>query len=71
MPRLRRVTVATRRVSVRYTETNTRQLCRRLMDELLTDDMLRRGFRISSARPIWNDLRTEPLYYEYDVTALV
>jgi len=71
MPRLRRAIVATRRVSVRYTETNTRQLCRRLMEELLTDDMLQRGFRISSARPIWNDLGTEPLYYEYNVTALI
>jgi len=71
MARLRRRTILTRRVSVRYTETNTRALCRRIMDDMLTPDMIQRGFRVSHAQPIYDDLGTELLGYKYDVTALI
>ena len=87
MSRLRRRTIATRRVSVRYTETHTRTLCKRSLEEIMVSDMTKmflekgitltpedieqRGFKVSTSRPIWNDLRTEPMYYEYDVTALI
>ena len=71
MPRLRRRVVATRKVAVRHTETPTRTLCKRTMDEMLSDEMLKRGFRVSTSRPVWNDLETEVLYWEYDITALI
>lgn len=87
MARLQRRTIATRRVNVRYTETHTRTLSKRALEELLHNDMTRlyaekgiiltaedleqRGFRVSSSRTIWNDLETSPMYYEYDVTALI
>jgi hypothetical protein len=38
---------------------------------LTPEDIEQRGFKVSTSRPIWNDLRTEPMYYEYDVTALI
>ena len=39
MSRLRRRTIATRRVSVRYTETHTRTLCKRSLEEMMVSDM--------------------------------
>jgi len=87
MTRLHRRTIATRRVNVRYTETHTRTLSKRALQEMLEkdmtrmfaekgiiltpDDIERRGFRVSSSRTIYNDLETTPMYYEYDLTALI
>jgi hypothetical protein len=41
------------------------------MDDMLTPDMIQRGFRVSHAQPIYDDLGTELLGYKYDVTALI
>ena len=87
MTRLHRRTIATRRVNVRYTETHTRTLSKRALQEMLEKDMTRmfaekgiiltpddieqRGFKVSSSRTIYNDLETTPMYYEYDLTALI
>ena len=71
MARLRRVVVATRKLAIRYTETNTRAKCRQFMDEMLTDDMVKRGFKISASRKVYDDLDCEIYYYTYDITALI
>ncbi len=87
MTRLHRRTIATRRVNVRYTETHTRTLSKRALQEmhekdmtrmfaekgiiLTPDDIEQRGFKVSSSRTIYNDLETTPMYYEYDLTALI
>jgi len=71
MARLRRVVVATRKLAIRYNENNTRAKCKRFMEEMLTEEMVERGFKVSASRPVWNDLRTEVTHYKYDITALL
>lgn len=71
MARLRRQVVATRRIAVRYTETPTRILCRQVAAEMLTEEMIERGFKVSPSRPVWNDDESEVTHWEYDITALI
>ena len=87
MARLRRRTIATYRMATRYTETPTRKLCHRAIEEsahriirrafsehgitLSAADIDERGIKLSTSRPIWNDLSTEVTHWEYDITALV
>lgn len=71
MARLRRVVVTSRRVSVRYVETTTRKSTREIMRDMLTEDMIARGFRLSAATPVYDMSGTILLGYRYDVTALI
>lgn len=83
MPRLRRRVVSTRRVSVRFVETQTRQQARQAMEEYLSAELERNGlrltpeqiaarsFRIGPAEPVYDFGDTTLLGYRYDITALV
>jgi hypothetical protein len=85
MARIRRVVVATHRVSIRHTETPTRQKSKRCLtemrDSILTrafaeagitltpEDIEARGFRLSAAREVCYG--HEVIAYEFDITARV
>ena len=85
MARIRRVVVATHRVSIRHTETPTRQKSKRCLtemrDSILTRafakagitltpaDIEARGFRLSAAREVCHG--HEVIAYEFDITARV
>ena len=85
MARIRRVVVATHRVSIRHTETPTRQKSRQCLtemrDSILTrafagagitltpEDIEARGFRLSAAREVCYG--HEVIAYEFDITARV
>jgi hypothetical protein len=85
MARIRRVVVATHRVSIRHTETPTRATTKKslqeMRDSILTrafakqgiiltpEDIEARGFRLSTAREYCHG--HEVIGYEYDITARV
>ena len=85
MARIRRVVVATHRVSIRHTETPTRQKSKQCLtemrDSILTRafaeagialtpaDIEERGFRLSTAREVCHG--HEVIAYEFDITARV
>lgn len=41
------------------------------MHDMLTEDMIARGFRVSSAAPVHDTTGTILLGYRYDITALI
>lgn len=69
MARLRRKPVRTIRVSIRHTDTPTREKCRRVAQALITPELAERGFRLSSSREVCHG--HEVIAYEYDITALI
>lgn len=85
MARIRRVVIGTYRVSIRHTETPTRQKSKRALTEmrdsiitrafseagiaLTREDIEERGFRLSTAREVCHG--HEVIAYEYDITARV
>jgi hypothetical protein len=85
MARIRRVVVATYRVSIRHTDTPTRQKSRQALQDmrdsivtrafakrgiaLTPADIEERGFRLSAAREYCYG--HEVIGYEYDITALI
>jgi uncharacterized lipoprotein YajG len=71
MARLRRRVILTRRIATRFVETDTRKLCRQLMADMLTPELIARGFKVSAARPIYDTGDTELIGYSYDITALI
>jgi len=71
MARLRRRTVATLRVPVRFVETDTRAKCRAAIETGLPEDWQNRGIIVRYAGEYWDISRTELLGYKYDVTALI
>lgn len=71
MARLRRRVVMTRRIPIRFVETTTRAQTRQVMADMLTPELIARGFRLSPSRKVWNDDQTKILAYEYDITALI
>jgi len=71
MARLRRTVVATRKLAIRYNDNNTRAKCRQFMEEMLTPEMVERGFRVSASRKVYDETDCEIYYYAYDITALI
>ena len=85
MARIRRVVVATHRVSIRHTETPTRQKSKQCLTEMRDGSLTRafakagitltpadieaRGFRLSAAREVCHG--HEVIAYEFDITARV
>jgi hypothetical protein len=85
MARIRRVVIATRRVSIRHTETRTKRAARKALEEsadsliarafaeqgiiLSPEDIKARGFRLSTPRE-WRDGH-DVIGYTYDITARV
>lgn len=85
MARIRRVVIGTYRVSIRHTDTQTRQSSRQALsemrDSILTrafseqgititpEEIEQRGFRLSTAREVCHG--HEVIAYEFDITARV
>jgi len=41
------------------------------MEEMLTPEMVERGFRVSASRKVYDETDCEIYYYAYDITALI